>query len=221
MIGVEFIVTKREKLGKEASKKFRRSGFIPAVVYGKNKENLNIAVNLSKLKKIFKTEAGENTIIEMQVEDSDIKKTVLLKEAHLDTLTSSPLHLDFYEISEGEKVRVTCPLKFIGQPEGVKNGGVIQTLSNAIKIECLLEQIPNEIEVEISSLNIGETLRVKDIPQIAGIDMTSNPNSTIISILTPKLVIESEQAAVDKDSAEEAEEKSEEQAIESGKKEAN
>lgn len=221
MIGVELTVTKREQLGKGASKKFRRNGLVPAVIYGKNKKNLNIVVNLLKLKKIFKTEAGENAVIEMQVENSDIKKTVLLKEAHLDTLTDHPLHFDFYETSEGEKVKITCPLKFVGHPEGVKNGGIIQTLSNTIKVECLLGEIPNEIEVEISFLDIGDTLKVKDLPQLDRINITSNPNSTIISILTPRLITETEQTTAGEDSTEkETEGKFEEETTESDKKEA-
>ena len=85
---------------------------------------------------------------------SDIKKKVLLKEAHLDTLTSNPIHLDFYEINESEKVKVSCPLKFTGKPEGVKNGGVIQTLANEVQVQCLPENIPNNIEIDIKTSRI-------------------------------------------------------------------
>ena len=143
-----------------------------------------------KLKKLLKNEAGENTIIEMKLDKSDLKKNVLLKDAHLDTLTSDPLHLDFYEITDGVDVKVSSPLLFEGKPEGVKNGGVIQTLSNEIKIKCLPTNIPNVIEINISDLNIGDTLRVKDIKPMDGIEILSNPESTIISILAPRLVVE-------------------------------
>ena len=163
MITVELEVFKRESLGKQANKKYRKDGFVPAVIYGKNKENLNILIDPIKLKKLLKNEAGENTIIEMKLDKSDLKKNVLLKDAHLDTLTSDPLHLDFYEITDGVDVKVSSPLLFEGKPEGVKNGGVIQTLSNEIKIKCLPTNIPNVIEINISDLNIGDTLRVKDI----------------------------------------------------------
>ena len=190
MITVELEVFKRESLGKQANKKYRKDGFVPAVIYGKNKENLNILIDPIKLKKLLKNEAGENTIIEMKLDKSDLKKNVLLKDAHLDTLTSDPLHLDFYEITDGVDVKVSCPLLFEGKPEGVKNGGVIQTLSNEIKIKCLPTNIPNVIEINISDLNIGDTLRVKDIKPMDGIEILSNPESTIISILAPRLVVE-------------------------------
>ena len=183
-------VFKRESLGKQANKKYRKDGFVPAVIYGKNKENLNILIDPIKLKKLLKNEAGENTIIEMKLDKSDLKKNVLLKDAHLDTLTSDPLHLDFYEITDGVDVKVSSPLLFEGKPEGVKNGGVIQTLSNEIKIKCLPTNIPNVIEINISDLNIGDTLRVKDIKPMDGIEILSNPESTIISILAPRLVVE-------------------------------
>ena len=190
MITVELEVFKRESLGKQANKKYRKDGFVPAVIYGKNKENLNILIDPIKLKKLLKNEAGENTIIEMKLDKSDLKKNVLLKDAHLDTLTSDPLHLDFYEITDGGDVKVSSPLLFEGKPEGVKNGGVIQTLSNEIKIKCLPTNIPNVIEINISDLNIGDTLRVKDIKPMDGIEILSNPESTIISILAPRLVVE-------------------------------
>ena len=219
MSTVQFNVTKRDSLGKEASKKFRRDGLIPAVVYGKNKENLNINVNHLKLKQIFKSDAGENTIIEMQVEDSDIKKKVLLKEAHLDTLTSNPIHLDFYEINESEKVKVSCPLKFTGKPEGVKNGGVIQTLANEVQVQCLPENIPNNIEIDIAHLEIGETFRVEDLTEVEGVDIVSNPNSTVLSILAPRLITETQEASSEEEGEEQQEESSVEKPAESDKEE--
>ena len=219
MSTVQFNVTKRDSLGKEASKKFRRDGLIPAVVYGKNKENLNINVNHLKLKQIFKSDAGENTIIEMQVEDSDIKKKVLLKEAHLDTLTSNTIHLDFYEINESEKVKVSCPLKFTGKPEGVKNGGVIQTLANEVQVQCLPENIPNNIEIDIAHLEIGETFRVEDLTEVEGVDIVSNPNSTVLSILAPRLITETQEASSEEEGEEQQEESSEEKPAESDKEE--
>ena len=211
MITVELEVFNRESLGKQANKKYRKDGFIPAVIYGKNKDNLNILVDPIKLKKLLKNEAGENTIIEMKLDKSDLKKNVLLKDAHLDTLTSDPLHLDFYEITEGMDVKVSAPLLFTGKPEGVKNGGVIQTLSNEIKIECLPTNIPNIIEIDISDLNIGDTLRVKDIKPMDGIEILSNPESTIISVLAPRLVVETTATDADESSESVSDENSEQE----------
>ena len=211
MITVELEVFNRESLGKQANKKYRKDGFIPAVIYGKNKDNLNILVDPIKLKKLLKNEAGENTIIEMKLDKSDLKKNVLLKDAHLDTLTSDPLHLDFYEITEGMDVKVSAPLLFTGKPEGVKNGGVIQTLSNEIKIECLPTNIPNIIEIDISDLNIGDTLRVKDIKPMNGIEILSNPESTIISVLAPRLVVETTETDADESSESVSDENSEQE----------
>ena len=211
MITIELEVFNRESLGKQANKKYRKDGFIPAVIYGKNKDNLNILVDPIKLKKLLKNEAGENTIIEMKLDKSDLKKNVLLKDAHLDTLTSDPLHLDFYEITEGMDVKVSAPLLFTGKPEGVKNGGVIQTLSNEIKIECLPTNIPNIIEINISDLNIGDTLRVKDIKPMDGIEILSNPESTIISVLAPRLVVEASTTDADESSESVSDENSEQE----------
>ena len=196
MIVVKMDAEKREELGKQANKKIRDSGLVPAVIYGKGKDNVNISIDGKELKKVLSsTEARENTILEISIEGIEGDKKVLLKEAHLDTLTSKPLHFDFYEISEGEKLKLVCPLNFVGKPEGVKNGGVIQTLANQVMIECLQEDIPNEIKVEITELNIGDTLLVQDLPEVQGVTILSNPNSTTISILAPRLITEEEEAA--------------------------
>ena len=191
MIIVEMNAVKREELGKQANNKIRKDGLVPAVVYGRNKKNINISINGKELKKVLSgTEARENTIISISIEGTDEKRKVLLKEAHLDTLTSAPLHFDFYEITDGEKLKLVCPLNFIGKPEGVKNGGVIQTLSNQVSIECVPEKIPNDITVDISDLEIGDALFVEDLPAEDGVTILSNPKSTTISILAPRLMTE-------------------------------
>ena len=191
MIIVEMNAVKREELGKQANNKIRKDGLVPAVVYGRNKKNINISIDGKDLKKVLSgTEARENTIISISIEGTDEKRKVLLKEAHLDTLTSAPLHFDFYEITDGEKLKLVCPLNFIGKPEGVKNGGVIQTLSNQVSIECVPEKIPNNITVDISDLEIGDTLFVEDLPAEDGVTILSNPKSTTISILAPRIMTE-------------------------------
>ncbi|MBT3475568.1 50S ribosomal protein L25 [bacterium] len=191
MIVVEMNAEKRQELGKQANNKIRKNGLVPAVVYGRNKKNINISIDGKELKRVLSaTEARENTIISISIEGTDEKRKVLLKEAHLDTLTSAPLHFDFYEITDGEKLKLVCPLNFIGKPEGVKNGGVIQTLSNQVLIECVPEKIPNDITVDISDLEIGDTLFVEDLPPKDGVTILSNPKSTTISILAPRLVTE-------------------------------
>ena len=191
MIIVEMNAVKREELGKQANNKIRKDGLVPAVVYGRNKKNINISIDGKELKKVLSgTEARENTIISISIEGTDEKRKVLLKEAHLDTLTSAPLHFDFFEITDGEKLKLVCPLNFIGKPEGVKNGGVIQTLSNQVSIECVPEKIPNNITVDISDLEIGDTLFVENLPVEDGVTILSNPKSTTISILAPRLMTE-------------------------------
>ncbi len=203
MITVEMNAIKREDLGKQANKKIRDGGLVPAVVYGRNKENINISISGKELiKTLNATESKENTIISISIDGTDQVRKVLLKEAHLDTLTSAPLHFDFYEITEGEKLKLVCPLNFIGKPEGVKNGGVIQTLSNQISIECIPEKIPNNITVDISNLNIGDTLFVEDLPIEEGITVLSNPKSTTISILAPRVVVEETPTEDEEESAE-------------------
>ena len=191
MIVVKMDAEKREELGKQANKKIRDKGLVPAVIYGKGGGGVGIGGGGGGGGEVLSaTEARENTILEISIEGIEGDKKVLLKEAHLDTLTSKPLHFDFYEITDGEKLKLVCPLNFTGKPEGVKNGGVIQTLSNQVSIECVPEKIPNNITVDISDLEIGDTLFVEDLPAEDGVTILSNPKSTTISILAPRIMTE-------------------------------
>ena len=180
------VVKKREGVGKSAARKVRKEGAVPAVVYGRETEPIPIVVNLTEFKKALSTEAGENTLLELHIKDDgeEITKLALLRDIQFDYLTSRPLHFDFQEVLMKEKLTVKVPVKIVGKSEGVKAGGILEEILREIEIECLPADIPNYIEVDVSSLGIGDSIHIGDLTISENVTVMHEPDETIVTILS-------------------------------------
>lgn len=183
----------REGLGKQVSKKLRREGSIPAVVYKKGKEALPLKVGSRELFHVLHTSAGENVIITLKIKDEaksrPIKdKTVIIKEIQYEPIKGEILHLDFNEISLTEKITVNVPVEVKGEPIGVKaDGGVLDNPAKEIQVECLPTDIPERIEVRVEGLKIGDSIRVKELVVPAGVKVLTDPELTVLSVAPPHI----------------------------------
>ncbi|MFC1807357.1 50S ribosomal protein L25 [Candidatus Omnitrophota bacterium] len=182
----------REKTGKEINKKLRAQGIVPAVVYKKGKSALPLQVNARELFHVLHTSAGENVVVTLKIHSSgsdsksEKSKTVIVKETQHDPIKGDVLHIDFHEISLTEKIIVSVPVEAKGEPEGVKvDGGVLDHPVKDIQIECLPTQIPEQIEVHVEALKIGDSIRVKDLPVPAEVKILSDPEITVLSVAPP------------------------------------
>lgn len=186
----------REELGKEAVKKLRHQGLIPAVVY-KGKNSLNIKVSSKDLWKILHTKAGENVIVDLTVEGAAKKasRTTVLKEIQYHPIKEDILHVDFNEISLTEVLTVKVSVAVKGEPEGIKEGGVLEHVLWEIEIECLPAQIPENIPVDVSGLKIGDAILVKDLQIPSEIKVISDPETTVITLAVPHVEEPEEGAA--------------------------
>lgn len=163
----------------------RRQGIIPAVVYGKDEEPLSLIVSLNDFQKVYRT-AGETTIINLNIAGS-ASKMVLIKDLQLSPDKDEYLHIDFLRVRAGEKLRVAVPLRFIGEAPAVKNfGGILVTNKNEVEVECLPQNLPHEITVDLSTLeNIDDAIFVKDLPGAAGVEILDNPEDSLVVITPP------------------------------------
>ncbi len=163
----------------------RQQGLIPAVVYGKGETPFSITVGLNDFHKVYKT-AGETTIINLQMEGS-APKMVLIKDVQLSPDTDKYLHIDFYRIKVGEKLRVEVPLNFIGEAPAIKDfGGIVVTNKNEVEIECLPQDLPHEIVVDLSILTkIDDTIFVKDLVVGTGVEILDQPDESIVVVTPP------------------------------------
>lgn len=169
----------------------RKKGYVPAVYYAHGEENLFVAVPANKLKPIVFS--PETYLINLEIEGVG-KKTCILKEYQLDPVTDQILHVDFHGLKAGEKINVEVAIHLVGVPIGVREGGIIQHSLHKIELECLPDQIPDKVDVDISNLKIGDSIHVKDL-QIPNARVLTNPESTIITIVPPALHREAEAAA--------------------------
>lgn len=201
----------REGVGKEKAKKLRAKGLIPAIFYGPRSQTIPLVIDSKELAKVLQTEAGENVLIDLDIRkgaQSD-RKVVMLKDIQIDSLQSITLHTDFFEVAMDEMVTVEVPVHLVGKPEGTKMGGILDQIRRVIQIQCFPGDIPKSIDIDVSSLNIGDSIHVQDI-QVEKAKIISDTNFTIATVLPP-VVEEKVVEAVAPEAAEGAEVKEKEE----------
>ncbi len=175
---------KREKTGKESAKKLRKQGLIPAIVYGAHEDPLPIAVKFSDFERIMVRHKGDMIIFNLEIKNGEtINKQAILKDYQIHPVTDKVIHIDFQAIHKGETISVDVPIEFVGKPEGLSKGGVMEILMHEITVECIPSKIPDKLVVDISSLDLGDTLHVKDIPVPEGVKIAEDPESPVVTIV--------------------------------------
>lgn len=185
----KLVVHVREEKGKEKVKKLRTAGDVPGVVYKKGTATVNIKVNHRALFEVLHTKAGENVLLDLEMEDGGSKpkkKTVIIKEVQHHPIKDVILHVDFNEILLTETIKIDVPIVAKGECEGVvKDGGTLEYILREAEIECLPTQIPERIEVQVEALKIGDSIYIKDLVVPSGIKILNEPELTVISIEPP------------------------------------
>lgn len=181
---VNLSVVKREKTGKECAKKLRKQGLISAIVYGHNFDPVPISVKANELESILHKYKGETLLFNLEVQNGETQRIqAILKDYQLHPVTDKIIHLDFVAIKEGETVSIDVPLEFVGRPVGLTKGGVIEIFMHDLTVECLPSNIPDKIQVDISNLDLGDVLHVKDIKVPEGVKVLDDPEDTVITIV--------------------------------------
>ncbi len=191
---------RREKTGKEIAKKLRREGYLPAIIYGKD-VNLPIKIPISELRLLKSHHFSESTLIEISLQDSNKENiSCVIKDIQFHPLTDEVIHIDFMKVSMEEMVRVKVPVELKGEAKGVKEGGILEQMLWEIEIEALPLDIPEKIEVDISSLEIGDSIHVKDLELGDKIKIIEDPQETIVTIVAQQE--EEEKAEVEEEEKE-------------------
>ncbi|MEC4683179.1 MAG: 50S ribosomal protein L25 [Nitrospirota bacterium] len=181
-------VSVRENTGKGVARTLRRSGNIPAVVYGAGKST-SLSASLKDVEKSLHTHAGRNGLFDLEIVDGQSVRTALtlVRGIQRDPITGKILHLDFFEVSEKAKVRNRVPLEVVGSvPSGVKAGGVLDFVVRVLHVECLSFQMPDHIQVDASNLDINQTFHVRDLALPPGVTVLEEPDAVLIHVIPPK-----------------------------------
>jgi len=173
---------RREDAGKGSARTLRRDGKVPAVLYRAGKAQ-SIQLSRKELSKLINTVAGEQVMVDLLFADGD-KKLALLKDFQVDPIRGELLHTDFFEVSLTETVRVSVHVTTTGEPIGVKrDGGMLQHPVREIMIECLPDKIPGKVEVDISKLEVGQSVHVSDLKLDEGVKILSDPHEVIVNVV--------------------------------------
>lgn len=172
----------RNEKGSANSRRLRAQGFIPAVIYGKDIKPLSVKINYKDLQKMGKL--SKSVIINLSIENKD-SYPVILKEVQRNILTSKLSTIDFLKVSLTEKMTAKVAVHFVGDSKGIKEGGILEPLIRELKIHCLPTDLPECIEVNVSDLEIGDTLHISDLKLKEGIIILDEAEEGLVTVLAP------------------------------------
>lgn len=176
------VVAKRDKVGKNATRDLRNANLIPAVIYGLNEPTVSVAISPKVVARIIASESGMNSLISMQREGTDIKRHVIIKDLQRHPVTGRLSHVDFLRVDPTHKVRVKAPLVLKGSPIGVKEGGILDFTHREVEVECLPAFIPGHIDINISGMRIGDTIRVDQVTFDSHLTIIGDTHNVICTI---------------------------------------
>jgi len=175
-------VERRSAAGKGASRKLRREGLIPAVVYGGGKEPVPVVVDRHVVTQLLRQEKGLNTVFLLKMKGTKQQRHAMLREAQIDPRTRQFRHMDFIRVVKGQQVKVDVPVVLDGEPAGVKLGGMMDWSARTLHVECALDAIPAAIHVDIAELGLGEHILVGDVSLPASVELLQDPNAVVVAI---------------------------------------
>jgi large subunit ribosomal protein L25 len=186
----------RTDAGRSAARKLRARGLIPAIIYGGNNKPQPLQVAAREINAMMSHASGENVLVELEIAGQDSSRTALVQEVQHSPVGGEIRHVDFHAISMDEMIEAEVPLEPIGTAVGVKTfGGLLEQSLRALAIECLPGDLPDRITVDVSQLNIGDSIHVRDIQLPSGVTPKVQPDLTAFSVVAP--VVEEEPAVVE------------------------
>lgn len=192
---VSFAVEARDTRGKGAARELRRNGKVPAVVYGGGREATAIQIDSARFERLLETsDAGVNTLIDLEGSDAG-GKTVIAKELQREAVRGNLIHVDFYEVDLSAKIEVSVPIHLTGTPAGVVLGGVLDQQMRDVTLMCLPNAIPDSVEADVSGMELGDSLHVSDLAVADGVDVATESELTVATVLIPRGLRDSANAA--------------------------
>ena len=176
----------RTSRGNGAARVLRSKGQIPAVLYGPGSEPVLLSVNTVALEQVLKKSTAGEVLVNLTIQNGGTSnRTAMIREMQTHPVSRKFLHVDFYEIALDRKLRVGVPVVTKGKSKGVELGGILQIVRREIELLCLPLDIPDSIELDITDLDIGDAIHVRDIPFKAGLELPEDTNFTVLTVASP------------------------------------
>ncbi len=182
---------KREDTGKGGSRQLRRAGKVPAVLYGKDMDVMHLSVDAHDAMHLFQTISVENTLVDLKVEGIKESFSTLVREIQTHSYKPGLVHIDFLRVQEGVTIEVEIPIHLVGTPVGVKNhGGVLEQIIHNLAVLCIPSQIPESVEIDVSGLDLDDSIHVSDIAVGEGVEIAVPADRTVCLVAVPRVVAE-------------------------------
>lgn len=173
----------RTVAGNSPSRGIRREGNIPGVIYGPGSESVLISINAHDLELALKKAPMGQIIFNLQLQNADFPaRSAIAKEIQVHPVSRNFMHVDFYEISKDRKITVKVPIAIRGKAKGVEDGGILQSILREVEVSCLPFEVPDAIPVDISNLDIGDSIHIGDLPKMDNIDFADDAQMTVLTI---------------------------------------
>eukprot|EP01047_Picozoa_sp_COSAG01_P013868 COSAG01_NODE_662_length_14431_cov_31.385775_15_plen_247_part_00 len=182
---VELDVEERSELRKNRVKKLRQAQYVPATIYGGDKDCIQVKVKENLLQKVYKTGNKTNTLLKLNL--SNGTESVVSYQVEVDAITNRYVHVDFLRVEEKKPVKLTVPIKLSGQAPGLKKGGILIQKLRKLKISCLPSQIPEFLDISISALEIDEFIKIKNIRDQFDFDILNTDHDSIVRIASSRV----------------------------------
>lgn len=176
-------VSIRTDFSKAANRQLRKSGFMPAVVYGLNEAPANIAISPKVVARILASDAGRNSLVYLQREGTDIKRHVIIQDVQRHPVTGRLVHVDFLRVDPTHKVRVKVPVRLVGIPVGVKaQGGSLDFVHRMLEVECLPNLIPGHIDVNVEAMKVGDSIRFDQLGLSSALTILGGEHEVVCAV---------------------------------------
>jgi len=189
--------------GSSGARQIRRTGVVPAVLYGGEKGPANICVNLRAFESlIHKSRGGEHAIVRLEVEDAhELDTPALLKDVQHDPLRGGVMHADFLRIRMDERIETVVPIRLVGLAPGIAEGGVLDHQLRDLEVECLALDVPEEIVVDVSNMHMNDSVHVSQLSVPVNVTVLSDPDRPVVAVHPPRVVKETIEAPVEGEEA--------------------
>lgn len=179
---------RRQAAGSGPARRLRDEGDVPAVLYGRGLDSTPLSVSRRELYTALHTEAGTNALINLEIGSE--KFLTIARELQRHPVRGEIMHLDFISISLDEEITAEVSIDFIGDPVGASEGGIVETIRNSVLVSALPMSIPSSVPVDISEMNVGDTLTAAQLPAIDGVEYLDDPETALVTVVVPRIVEE-------------------------------
>jgi large subunit ribosomal protein L25 len=174
----------RSDRGTGVARKLRQSGQIPAIIYGHSRQPQSLAIDTRELEKLLERVAAGSTVFELSIDGRTAR--TLIREIQRHPVKRAILHVDFQELVAGEKVTVSIPIVFVGSSEGVRGGGILDQVMHELRIRCDPSNIPNHVDVDVTPLQIGHSIHVRELSMPASVEVLDDEDATVCTVSAPR-----------------------------------